>query len=46
MGASFDHGEDRNLHLAMEGGYSHNRIDHSADITGREIERSLEWREW
>ena len=41
MGASFDHGEDRNLHLAMEGGHSHNRIVHSADMTGREIERAL-----
>ncbi|CAM8985065.1 unnamed protein product [Rhodiola kirilowii] len=41
MGASFDHGEDGNLHLAREGGHSHNRIVHAADMTGREIERAL-----
>ncbi|KAL3624245.1 L-aspartate oxidase 2-a, chloroplastic [Castilleja foliolosa] len=41
MGASFDHGEDGNLHLAREGGHSHRRIVHSADMTGREIERAL-----
>ena len=41
MGAAFDHGEDGRLHLAREGGHSHNRIVHSADMTGREIERAL-----
>lgn len=41
MGASFDHGEDGRLHLAREGGHSHNRIVHSADMTGKEIERAL-----
>lgn len=41
MGASFDHGGDGNLHLAREGGHSHCRIVHSADMTGREIERAL-----
>lgn len=41
MGASFDHGEDGNLHLAREGGHSHRRIVHSADMTGKEIERAL-----
>lgn len=41
MGASFDHGEDGNLHLAREGGHSHCRIVHAADMTGREIERAL-----
>lgn len=41
MGAMFDHGEDGNLHLAMEGGHSHRRIVHAADMTGREIERAL-----
>lgn len=41
MGASFDHGEDGNLHLAREGGHSHRRIVHAADVTGREIERAL-----
>lgn len=41
MGASFDHGEDGNLQLAREGGHSHCRIVHAADVTGREIERAL-----
>ncbi|KAL8500073.1 hypothetical protein ACS0TY_019896 [Phlomoides rotata] len=41
MGASFDHGEDGNLHLTREGGHSHRRIVHAADMTGREIERAL-----
>ncbi|KAE8021540.1 hypothetical protein FH972_007423 [Carpinus fangiana] len=41
MGASFDHGEDGNLHLTREGGHSHHRIAHVADMTGREIERVL-----
>ncbi|XP_068638935.1 L-aspartate oxidase, chloroplastic [Aristolochia californica] len=41
MGASFDQGDDGNLHLAKEGGHSHNRIVHAADMTGREIERAL-----
>lgn len=41
MGASFDHGEDGNLHLTREGGHSHRRIVHAADMTGKEIERAL-----
>ena len=41
MGASFDHREDGNLHLAREGGHSHHRIVHAADMTGREIGRAL-----
>ncbi|KAL0905728.1 hypothetical protein M5K25_024166 [Dendrobium thyrsiflorum] len=41
MGASFDYGEDGQLHLAKEGGHSHHRIVHAADMTGREIERAL-----
>lgn len=41
IGASFDHGDDGNLHLAREGGHSHRRIVHAADMTGREIERTL-----
>ncbi|EEF44866.1 L-aspartate oxidase, chloroplastic [Ricinus communis] len=41
MGVTFDHGEDGNLHLAREGGHSHHRIVHAADMTGREIERAL-----
>lgn len=41
MGASFDHGVDGNLHLKREGGHSHRRIVHAADMTRREIERAL-----
>ncbi|KAJ7524219.1 hypothetical protein O6H91_18G083100 [Diphasiastrum complanatum] len=41
MGASFDHSEDGQLHLTKEGGHSHHRIVHAADVTGREIERAL-----
>ncbi|KAL1318177.1 L-aspartate oxidase, chloroplastic isoform X2 [Arachis ipaensis] len=41
IGASFDHGEDGNLHLVREGGHSHRRIVHAADMTGKEIERAL-----
>lgn len=41
MGVSFDHSEDGQLHLAREGGHSHHRIVHAADMTGREIERAL-----
>ncbi|MED6191780.1 L-aspartate oxidase 2-b, chloroplastic, variant 2 [Stylosanthes scabra] len=41
MGASFDYGEDGNLHLVREGGHSHRRIVHAADMTGKEIERAL-----
>ncbi|KAJ0985841.1 hypothetical protein J5N97_004197 [Dioscorea zingiberensis] len=41
IGALFDHGDDGNLHLAREGGHSHHRIVHAADMTGREIERAL-----
>ena len=41
MGASFDRGEDGQLLLAREGGHSHHRIVHAADVTGQEIERAL-----
>ncbi|GJP70964.1 hypothetical protein CLOP_g1857 [Closterium sp. NIES-67] len=41
MGASFDRGDDGRLLLAREGGHSHSRIVHAADVTGREIERAL-----
>lgn len=41
MGASFDRGEDGRLQLAREGGHSHHRIVHAADVTGREIQRAL-----
>jgi L-aspartate oxidase len=40
-GALFDQSEDGQLHLAREGGHSHHRIVHAADMTGREIERAL-----
>ncbi|KAL2454560.1 L-aspartate oxidase [Abeliophyllum distichum] len=41
MSASFDHGEDGNSHLAREGGHSHRKIMHAADMTGKEIEKAL-----
>ncbi|RYR19932.1 hypothetical protein Ahy_B03g064894 [Arachis hypogaea] len=41
IGASFDHGEDGNLHLVREGGHSHRRIFHAADMTEKEIESAL-----
>lgn len=41
LGASFDRTESGNLHFGREGGHSANRIVHSADMTGREIERTL-----
>jgi len=41
MGASFDHGEDGNLHLAREAGHSHRQIIYVADMRGREIEKAL-----
>lgn len=41
MGAAFTTGVDGSLHLTREGGHSHRRIVHAADVTGREIERAL-----
>jgi L-aspartate oxidase len=40
-GASFTKQGDGNLDLGREGGHSHNRIVHSLDATGREVERTL-----
>jgi L-aspartate oxidase len=40
LGAEFSKKNDK-LHLGREGGHSHNRIVHAADMTGREIERVL-----
>lgn len=40
MGAAFTQREGA-LDLGREGGHSHNRIVHAADMTGREIERVL-----
>lgn len=41
MGAEFTRGADGELHLTREGGHTHRRIVHAADVTGREIERAL-----
>ncbi len=41
MGADFDREADGDLHLGREGGHSANRIVHAADMTGREVERTL-----
>jgi len=41
LGASFTRRLDGELDLGREGGHSHNRIVHAADLTGREIERAL-----
>jgi len=40
-GASFDRGSNGRLNLAKEGGHSENRIVHTKDVTGFEIERAL-----
>jgi len=40
-GVNFDRGEDGQFDLAKEGGHSINRILHSKDATGAEIERAL-----
>ena len=41
IGARFDRKEDGTLMLGKEGGHSENRILHSRDATGYEIERAL-----
>lgn len=41
MGASFDHGEDVNLHLAREVGHSYCKIVRAANIRVREIDKAL-----
>ena len=41
MGASFDHGEDVNLHLAREAGHSYRQIVRAANMRVREIEKAL-----
>ncbi len=41
LGAQFTTNSDGSLHLTKEGGHSDRRIVHAADITGREIERTL-----
>jgi L-aspartate oxidase len=41
LGARFTKDRKGNLHLGREGGHSTNRIVHSRDLTGREIERAL-----
>ncbi|MEK8023184.1 MAG: L-aspartate oxidase [Candidatus Hydrogenedentota bacterium] len=41
MGAAFEESRAGSLALGREGGHSRNRVVHSADATGREIERVL-----
>ncbi len=41
LGAKFDREAGGELHLGREGGHSANRIVHTADVTGREVERAL-----
>ncbi|MDP4219718.1 MAG: L-aspartate oxidase [Bacteroidota bacterium] len=41
LGTQFTHDESGKLHLGKEGGHSANRIVHTRDLTGKEIERSL-----
>ncbi|MFN3603595.1 MAG: L-aspartate oxidase [Leptonema sp. (in: bacteria)] len=41
LGVKFERDEKGNLDLHKEGGHSHNRIVHSHDITGKEIEITL-----
>ena len=40
-GTSFDHNNDGELELALEGGHSRRRIVHHRDLTGKEMETKL-----
>lgn len=41
LGADFTRNNDGTLHLTREGGHSHRRVVHAADLTGKEIERAM-----
>lgn len=41
LGARFERGPDGELDLHREGGHSHNRIVHTGDLTGKEVELVL-----
>jgi len=41
LGTRFDHRDATHLDLHLEGGHSARRVAHSADATGREVERAM-----
>jgi L-aspartate oxidase len=41
LGTRFDTNQEKQLDLHLEGGHSARRVAHSADATGREVERAL-----